>query len=265
VTAAQDAVSSTNAAHRGLRGQLAAAAGILTRFPVNSPTDSAGAAAFGLIGAMIGAAGSLVLVVVVVVAPAARPVAAVLALAVMVVLSGALHFDGLSDTADALVAPTAEAAERARRDPRSGPAGIVALVLVLLADWSLIVALLERADVLAAAAALTAAGAVSRAVAAVGTTIRRTGFRPGFGSWFADRVAMRDGAISLITATAAIALLALATAWPGLVLAGCAGALAGVAWLLALQRLRRGLDGDALGAVIELTLTSTLLAAVLLA
>jgi adenosylcobinamide-GDP ribazoletransferase len=234
----------------------------LTRFPVKGSGTTAGAAAFGLVGATIGAAGSIALAVL---APIAPSVAAVLALAVMAALTGALHLDGLSDTADALVAPTEVAAERARRDPRSGPAGIVALVLVLAADWSLIVALLGRVDVLATAAALVAAAAVSRAVVALAPSIRRSRFRPGFGSWFADRVTIRDGALSVTTAAALIVVLAAASGWPGLLLAGAGGVLAGLLCLLTLARLRRGLDGDALGAVIELTMAATLLAALLLA
>jgi adenosylcobinamide-GDP ribazoletransferase len=263
LTAAQDAAASpASSVHRGLRAELMAAAGILTRFPVKSPADSAGAAAFGLVGAVIGAAGSIALIVV---GPASPSVAAVLALAVVVVLSGALHLDGLSDTADALVAPSEEAAERARRDPRAGPAGIVAIVLIVVADWSLIAALLARVDVFAAAAALVGAVAVSRAFVALAPSIRRSGFRSGFGSWFADRATIRDGALSVTTAAATIVFLAMATGRTGLLLAAFAGVVAGLLWLLALERLRHGLDGDALGAVIELTMAATLLAALLVA
>ena len=45
--------------------------------------------------------------------------AAISALAIVAILSGGLHLDGLADTSDALAAP-AGAADRARTDPRAG-------------------------------------------------------------------------------------------------------------------------------------------------
>ena len=50
--------------------------------------------------------------------------AAISALAIVAILSGGLHLDGLADTSDALAAP-AGAADRARTDPRAGTAGVV--------------------------------------------------------------------------------------------------------------------------------------------
>ena len=56
-------------------------------------------------------------------------VAAILAMAMLAVLSGGLHLDGLADTFDALVAAGPDAAERARKDPAVGAAGATTLIL----------------------------------------------------------------------------------------------------------------------------------------
>ena len=64
-------------------------------------------------------------------------VAAGLALAADLLLTGALHADGLADTADGLLPPL----DRERRldvmaDPRTGAFGVVAVVTVLLLRWA---------------------------------------------------------------------------------------------------------------------------------
>ena len=101
--------------------EVRAAAGFLTRLPVGGVSDRVGAAAFGVVGAGIGLLAAVPLVLL------GRPVplvAAVLAVSVIVLVTGAVHIDGLADTADALAAPSADAAERARNDPRLGSGGV---------------------------------------------------------------------------------------------------------------------------------------------
>jgi adenosylcobinamide-GDP ribazoletransferase len=263
LTTADEAVAIASGTSRGgVRSELIAAASILTRFPVSSRGESVGASAFGLVGALIGAAAGVVMIVLGSVAPA---VAAIGAVAVMLVLSGALHLDGLADTADALVAPTEEAAERARLDPRAGAAAVAIIVVILIADWSLISTLITRRDAAAAAAAVISGAAVSRAVAALVPSIEGRGFRPGFGSWFAERVTVRDGLVSAATAIVLAGIVAFVLNRPGLAVAGVLGLAGGLLWCRLLARLRHGLDGDAIGAIVELTLTTTLLAAVLAA
>ena len=152
MTALDEAVVVTpKRATRSVRAELAAGLSLLTRVPVATSTDATGAATFGAIGAMTGAAGAIPVLALGTVVPS---VAGIAAIAVMVAISGALHLDGLADTADALVAPTEDAAERARRDPRAGPAAVATIVVALVADWSLIVATIERLDVVAAGAVL---------------------------------------------------------------------------------------------------------------
>ena len=240
-----------------LGAELAAAVGVLTRVPVHARGDRSGAAAFGLVGSGIGLLGGLVLVLAAAVGPGP---AAVLALVAVAVASGGLHLDGLADTADALVAPTDEAAERARRDPRAGPAGVVAIGAVLALDWSLLVALQGHGSA-GAAASLVVAVAVSRAIVAAAPSVARGRFRAGLGEWFAERTTSLDGSVALATAVVLATALALFLVSPGLLVVAGGGVVAGFAATLALLRMRKGLDGDALGAIIELALTGALLTA----
>jgi adenosylcobinamide-GDP ribazoletransferase len=257
-TAAQPALRGRS----GVVSEITAAASILTRLPVSSVGDRVGGGAFGLVGALVGAAGGIVVVALGGIAPA---VAAIGAVSVMAALSGALHFDGLADTADALLAPTDEAAERARSDPRAGPAAVVAVVVILVADWSLIGTLVPRIGVGATAGALVIAGATSRAAAVLAPLIDEDRFRAGFGSWFAELVTARDGVVAAATAIALAGTFAIAIASAGLAVAGIAGLAGGFLWGRGLARIRHGLDGDALGAIVELTFTTVLLAALLAA
>lgn len=71
---------------------------------------------------------------------------AALLLAVWVLLSGALHLDGLADSADAWLGGFGDR-ERTltiMKDPRSGPIAVVTLVLVLLLKFAALLALIEQ-------------------------------------------------------------------------------------------------------------------------
>jgi adenosylcobinamide-GDP ribazoletransferase len=71
---------------------------------------------------------------------------AALLLAAWVALSGALHLDGLADSADAWLGGFGDR-ERTltiMKDPRSGPIAVVTLVLVLLLKFAAVVALIEQ-------------------------------------------------------------------------------------------------------------------------
>mgnify|MGYP003602449030 FL=1 len=76
---------------------------------------------------------------------------AVLLLTVWVLLSGALHLDGLADSADAWLGGFGDR-ERTltiMKDPRSGPIAVVTLVLVLLLKFAALLALIEQQHALA--------------------------------------------------------------------------------------------------------------------
>jgi adenosylcobinamide-GDP ribazoletransferase len=224
------------------------------RSPVGERT---GAAAFGLVGAAVGALGGLLLVPF---APSIPLAAAGLALAAIAVVSGGLHLDGLADTVDAVAAPDPATAEQARKDPRIGSAGAAALVLVLLVEAAALAALVSTAGVMVAAFALIVAGASSRAAVVILAPILVRA-SDGAGGWFADRVRRLDGIVALGSAVIVTAGLALAEGRPRLVVALLVGwaAAAVVGWLLG--RVRGAVDGDGYGAIVEIGVAATLLGA----
>jgi adenosylcobinamide-GDP ribazoletransferase len=212
--------------------------------------------AYSVVGAALGGTTFLPLLVL----GSAVPVpAAILAVAMLAILSGGLHLDGLADTFDALVAMGPDAAERARRDPAVGAAGATALILVIGLDVAALAQLLATRGAVVAGLACVAAGAVSRLVPAV--LARWIGTAPdrGLGAWFVRRISDIDvvvvvavGLLIVLAAAALIGSSALALGW---VLAGAASVAIGVA----LVRVRGQLDGDLLGASVEISFGTTLL------
>ncbi|WP_460427127.1 adenosylcobinamide-GDP ribazoletransferase [Azotobacter armeniacus] len=79
------------------------------------------------------------------------PLHAALLLAAWVGLSGALHLDGLADSADAWVGGfgNREHTLAIMKDPRSGPIAVVMLVVVLLLKFAALLALLEQGAIAA--------------------------------------------------------------------------------------------------------------------
>jgi adenosylcobinamide-GDP ribazoletransferase len=239
------------------------AVALLTRFPVASAdTDSPGAAAFGLVGAVVGVAGGIPLAVLA--GPSQEPwLGAVAALAVMAVVTGALHLDGLADTGDALVARDPVAAERARKDPTLGVGGVLAIVLVVTAQLAALVSLASSVGGQRAAAVLIGVVVASRVVPVVAAfAVARLGRSDSasLGSWFSERVATLDvivaaaSAVLMVTALGAVSGIVVAVAGIGAVVLG--GLVAA-----AIVTLRRGLDGDGMGAIVELSVVAGLVTA----
>jgi adenosylcobinamide-GDP ribazoletransferase len=243
----------------GVVGTIRAALALLTRLPVGASDGMAsGAAAFPLVGALVGVAGLVPLVL-----GAAEPIlASLLAVAAMTVLTGALHLDGLADTADALLAPDPTTAERARKDPAVGPGGAVALILVLGTQVAALASLVASARALTAGAAIIVAAVVARALPVVAVVLGRSRVEgAGFGGWFAARVGRGDAIMAVVFAALLTGGLALATRSVGVGLGGLVGAGAGLAITGGLLRGRQQLDGDGMGAIIELTVAASLAAA----
>ncbi len=147
---------------------IAAAFSLLTRLPV--PVDHAragerGAAAawaFPLVGAALGlAAGTLGWALLS--AGVSAGMAAVFVIAAQVVMTGAMHEDGLADMADGMGGFTVEKRLEIMKDSRIGAYGAIALGLALLARQAGIAAI-SAADLPLALAAL---GAGSRALMVV--------------------------------------------------------------------------------------------------
>lgn len=141
---------------------LRSAVAFLTVVPVadadGRPGERLGRAYFPAVGALLGlVAGATLVLVSALTTPWLGAVAAV---AVLAVLTGGLHLDGLADAADGLLSPTASAQRRLEimRDSRIGSFGATALVLVLAGD----VAALAGLSPVRAIVALVVAGAMSR-------------------------------------------------------------------------------------------------------
>ena len=223
-------------------------AGFLSRV-VPPPSGAAGARplagaarAFPLVGAGLGlgagtvyaAAAGLGL---------APTLAAVCAVAALVLATGALHEDGLADTADGFGGGATRDDKLAiMRDSRIGSYGVIAVVLMLIAR---IAALAALADPALAVAALAVAGAASRAalpaVMLAVAPARRDGLAAAAGRPGRRDVAL-GGALALI-----VALIALDAG--SAVAALAAGALAAFAVALLARRQIGGYTGDVLGAV----------------
>ena len=112
---------------------------------------------FPAIGLIVGASGAAVMWLAALVLPA--PLPAILSTAVTVLMTGAIHEDGLADTSDGLGGgATRERALEIMKDPRIGVFGAIALMLMLL----LKIATLSLLPLWTALAALVAAHAFSR-------------------------------------------------------------------------------------------------------
>lgn len=179
--------------------------------------------------------------------------AAAVAIGAGVAVTGALHEDGLADTADTLGASDREDALRILRDPRHGSYGVVAIVAsVLVRSFAL-----SAHGAAAATSALVAAHALSRGATVVALRMSTPARHDGLGAAYARRAttgrALAAGLIALVAAAAAMSL------W-GVVAAGAAAPLAYATVRGATRRIG-GMTGDVLGALEQVVECSVLLAA----
>jgi len=253
----------------GARGQpWRVALSLFTVIPVGGGPDlDEGVAARAVywlpaVGLLLGvvAAGAMVLVQGNGASPYRQLLGAAVALALLGLLTGGLHLDGLADTADGLGSrrPAAGALEIMRRSD-TGPLGVASLVLVLLIQVTALAAVPRG---LAGATALVLAVVTGRAgvVLATGAPAARPG---GFGALVAGRTSLGG---RLVTAALLLGAAA-AGGWAGRggpgALAGVGAAGAGLAAGGLLTRVARrqlgGLTGDVFGAIIELGTAAVLL------
>ncbi|MHB1430695.1 MAG: adenosylcobinamide-GDP ribazoletransferase [Streptosporangiaceae bacterium] len=246
-----------------------AALGMFTVIPV-PPTslerDAAGRAvrwlpAVGLLVA-VPAAGVLLAVEVSGGSAQRRLLASTLAVAALAVLTGGLHLDGLTDSADGLASrrPPDEALAIMRRGD-AGPLGVAALILVLLLQ---VTSLATLPTGLPAAAALVLAAVTARVAAVQGTGTAFPAARPeGFGALVAGATPVQVRLVSMTMLLVAVTVTGELTGGirlAGLGLAGTsAGLIAGVLLCRAARARLGGLTGDVFGAVIEVATTATLL------
>ena len=241
-----------------LRPAVAAVA-FLTRipvarsFPIEAHDVGRGAWLFPVVGGAVGGAAGLLADVAADRLPALA--AGALAVGLAVLLTGALHYDALADTADALGASDRERALEIMRDHAIGAFGAVALIVVCLLDAALLASLAAADE---AALVGLAAGACSRAgmlVPALVLPYARAGEGQG-------RLLAGVGVMQIVAAAVLAVLLALPAGWAGI--AGIAGAAIAVlvASVVAARKFG-GVTGDVLGATAKLAETAALVAAVL--
>jgi adenosylcobinamide-GDP ribazoletransferase len=253
---AHDGEAATAPRRRALDGAALALA-FLTVIPVRPRGDGgelgAAAAWFPLVGALVGGlAGAMRFY--------AEPlfgttVASVLALAVLVAITGALHADGLADCADGLgVRGDRERRLAVMRDPAIGAFGTLALL-----GWGLLlVAALARLSSAEALRALVSAAIVARWAVILHAAVTPPARPDGLGASF--RVTRAPVVVAGIAALACCALLDGLGAGLAIVAAGALVALATSAWS---RTTLGGRTGDTLGATVavaEVAVCLTLLA-----
>jgi adenosylcobinamide-GDP ribazoletransferase len=231
-----------------------AAVAFLTRIPLGRATLGAedvarGAVLFPLVGAGIGALAGLVAVGLD--ARLGPFLAAALAVALETLLTGAIHLDGLADTADGLGARTRERALEVMREASIGAFGASALALDLLVKTAAVAAIVSGPDPVLALAAAFGLGRAAPLALASAFPYARAG--DGTGRALAGRPALAVGVVLGVTLAVA------ALGARGLILA--AAALVAVAVLALVARRLGGVTGDVLGAAAELGTTFALVAA----
>jgi adenosylcobinamide-GDP ribazoletransferase len=231
----------------------AVAAMFLTRLPVRAPQAelAEAAIAFPLVGALVGALGGGAYWLAAL-AGLPPPGCALLALAATVILTGALHEDGLADSADGLAGRTAEDSIRIMRDSRTGGYGVLAMIFSVGLRATAIAALAEPLAVLTA---MAVAGAISRATMPMAMLALPRATATGLGA-----AAGRPAAIDALAGALAAVLLALIT----LTFAGALSMLgASIVAMFAVAALARrklgGYTGDVLGALQQLSEIAALL------
>jgi cobalamin 5'-phosphate synthase/cobalamin synthase len=242
---------------------LFVATGFLTRVPVPLVAGAldVGRAArwFPLIGAALGGAAALIAWTLHEAIGLPPALTAILVVGLGAWVTGAIHLDGLADTADGFGGGhTRDDVLRIMRDPVIGSYGAVGLVLIVATKVAALATLLERD---AALPFLVAAPAMSRwTVVALGAWLPYARAEGGLGL-AVTRASDVTGLVIASAITAAIALAALRTA---AVLPWAAAALVTLMLGRAARRRIGGITGDVFGAGVELAETAVLVSGVLL-
>lgn len=197
---------------------------------------------FPLVGQIVGGVCALVLIAASQIWSAG--IAAALALAVGIALTGAFHEDGLADTADGLGGGQTPARRlEIMKDSRIGTYGAVTLVLIL----SLKMLALADLPATVAAVALVAAHGTGRAAAVVAMRLTPYAVEGEAGKWKPTPQGVRTAEMACAVG---LALWPLALLQPGAAVAGVAGGtMLALTLALIARRLIGGHTGDVLGAI----------------
>jgi adenosylcobinamide-GDP ribazoletransferase len=252
---------------KGPAGSWRAAASLFTIIPVGGPAEIERRASarivlwLPVVGALIAvvAAGAMLAVESSGPGPARRLLGACLAVAIMGVLTGGLHLDGLADTADGLGSrqPADQALDIMRKSD-IGPMGVSALLFALLLQ---VFALGVLPAGWRGGLALVAAAASGR-VAVVLATGEPPARADGFGALIAGATLPRTRLAAAVGLFAAVAGVGAAVGGLPLAARAVGGVAAGLVAATLLQRgaSRRlgGMTGDVFGALVEVCTTTVL-------
>lgn len=172
-------------------------------------------------------------------------------LAVLLALCGAMHLDGLMDSADGLFGGhDRERRLEIMRDSRVGGFGVAAAIAAVLVQYAAITSVTAQRPL-----ALIASVGLSRAASSFALGIARPARVEGLGSAFSVHGRGVAGVIALgIAAAVAIPL----CGWRGVAATAVAAATA-LAVIAVFQRRVGGMTGDGFGAVVELSFAGALL------
>ena len=243
-----------------MRGVLVATA-FLTRVPVPivAAALDVGRAArwFPLIGGVLGAATALLAWTMTEVMDFPAALAATIVVGLAAWVTGAIHLDGLADTADGFGGGRdREAVLRIMRDPLIGSYGAIALVFVIGVKVTAVAALLSRDDALPF---LVAAPALSRwTISALAAWMPYARAEGGLGL----AVTHERDAAGLVVATTVAALIAIGALGVDGLISWAFAALTALWIARAASRRIGGVTGDVFGASVELTEASVLLCGV---
>ena len=192
--------------------------------------------------------------------------AAAIGVGLLAWLSRGMHWDGLADSADGLAASfDRDRALRVMSTGDVGPAGALTIVVAVLTQVGCLAALAVAGESWRAGVAFAIVGLASRAALSVACRRGVPAAKPdGLGATVAGSVSFTGAALVWIGAAAAMcgaAALVGQPWWQGLVAATVA-ALVLLGWLWQVRRRLGGINGDVLGASIEITMTALLVALV---
>ena len=186
-----------------------------------------------------------------------RVAASALVLVVWVVLTGALHMDGLMDTFDGLFGGrTPERRLEIMKDPHIGSFGVTAAIGILLLKWSALISLNSPVRL----GALVLAVTVSRWTMVLAINRFRYLRAEGVGRVFADGLTRVE---TVVAAASAFAISGVFLGWAGVGLAA-GGTLAALGMAFYIRSKIGGMVGDSYGAINEIVETAMLLGTIAL-
>lgn len=233
------------------------ALGFLTIIPIPmkrglGPADLGSAmTCFPLVGALIG--GVLVLVDVILSPVLPGTVVDFVLIAVLALITGGLHLDGLADTFDGLYGgKTREDALSIMKDSRVGAMGVVALILVIGLKYTSLLSISSSIKYPSLLLMTVLPRWSMVLVACLSSYARPAG---GTGKDFVDTVSINSLLIATVFAIVASGVL---LRWRGVSIAGLIGGLT-LLWVIYFRQRLGGVTGDVLGAVNEANEVTVLL------